>query len=358
MSRDARFWRNVTIISLAHVAVFVGLVWLNSEPKRAKASDVVWMNAAAGDAGNASSAAAAPATKVNPVEEPSATPPRREPTPPPTPDDEEEAPVLTAAKSEIQLPVHTPKPTPSATPKPTPTPTAKPTPSPTPKSTPTPTPKATPTPSAKSTPSPTPKPSPKATPKPTPKPTPKKTLVAKASPKPSVKPTATPAEKETPDDEEKPAPDAEKKAAAKVAVAKNEGSADDGGSEKPTKKATAAQGGKGSGASGGGGKAAGAGGASEFGWYGSMLHDRFYSAWVQPTTIVASGAKWSALVKLRIEKDGRVSHFDIVKPSGNVVVDESIAAVAKQVTQVDPLPAGLGGGYYEVNINFELNSEQ
>jgi TonB family protein len=89
-----------------------------------------------------------------------------------------------------------------------------------------------------------------------------------------------------------------------------------------------------------------------------MLHDRFYSEWIQPTTSVAVGAKMSALVRIRIEKDGRVSKFEIVRPSGNVVVDESVAAVAKRVTQVDPLPKGLGSGaYYEVNINFELNPE-
>jgi TonB family protein len=95
--------------------------------------------------------------------------------------------------------------------------------------------------------------------------------------------------------------------------------------------------------------------SSEFSSYGKMLHDRFYSSWIQPTTSVAVGAKMSALVRIRIEKDGRVSSFSLVRPSGNVVVDESVAAVAKRVTQVDPLPKGLGGAYYEVNINFELN---
>ena len=90
-----------------------------------------------------------------------------------------------------------------------------------------------------------------------------------------------------------------------------------------------------------------------------MLHDRFYSEWIQPTTSVAVGAKMSALVRIRIERDGRISKFTLVTPSGNVVVDESVAAVAKRVTQVDPLPKGLAGGaYYEVNINFELNAEQ
>ena len=89
-----------------------------------------------------------------------------------------------------------------------------------------------------------------------------------------------------------------------------------------------------------------------------MLHDRFYSAWIQPTTNVPSGAKISTLVKVRIEKDGRVSKFEIIKPSENVAVNESVAAIAKQVSQVDPPPTGLiKGDHYDVKINFELNTE-
>lgn len=108
-----------------------------------------------------------------------------------------------------------------------------------------------------------------------------------------------------------------------------------------------------------GGGAGGGSSASEFGWYGNMLHDRFYSAWIQPTTNVASGTKISTLVKVRIEKDGRVSSFEIIKPSENLVVNESVAAIAKRVTQVDPPPAGLGNGdHYDVKINFELNTDQ
>jgi outer membrane biosynthesis protein TonB len=98
--------------------------------------------------------------------------------------------------------------------------------------------------------------------------------------------------------------------------------------------------------------------ASEFGWYGNMLHDRFYSAWIQPTTSVPLGAKFSTLVKLRIEKDGRVSKFEVIKPSDNVVVNESVAAIAKRVTEVDAPPTALlNGGHYDVKINFELNTK-
>ena len=89
-----------------------------------------------------------------------------------------------------------------------------------------------------------------------------------------------------------------------------------------------------------------------------MLHDRFYRAWNQPQTVVASGVKLSAVARIRIEKDGRISNFKLVKPSGNVLVDESVQSAGKKVTQVDALPAGMGnGGHYDVNINFALNSE-
>ena len=102
----------------------------------------------------------------------------------------------------------------------------------------------------------------------------------------------------------------------------------------------------------------GTGRSSAFSSYASMLHDRFYSQWIQPTSLIPPGSRMSTLVKLRIEKDGRVSAFTIIRWSGNVVVDESVAAVAKRVTRVDPLPAGLGSGFYEVNINFELKAAE
>jgi TonB family protein len=178
-----------------------------------------------------------------------------------------------------------------------------------------------------STPTATPMPKPTATPKPKRTPAPK----PKPTPKPSAKMKPTPAKSD------------QKKVAEAVL----------------TKKAPASHTSSGKGDSTGpSGHAGGGSGGSEFGWYGNMLHDRFYSAWIQPTTNVSSGARISTLVRIRIEKDGSVSNFEIIKPSENVVVNESVAAIAKRVTQVDPPPAGLGNGdHYDVKINFELNSK-
>src|SRR5262245_11166903 len=213
----------------------------------------------------------------------------------------EEKPAVTTAKSEIELPTATPKPTATATPaKPSPTPASK----------------------------------EKTTPKPIPKPTPRKTLVAKASPKPAAKHTPSPAKANS---------KSEKKE--KIVLAKKDSAPQSGSGQ--------------SGSPGKAGKAGGGSSASEFGWYGNMLHDRFYSAWIQPTTKVPSGTKISTLVNVRIEKDGHVSKFEIAKPSGNATVNESVAAVAKQVSQVDPPPTGLiKGDHYDVKINFELNTEE
>jgi TonB family protein len=307
MPRDARFWRNASIIGLAHIAILLGLIRWSREAKKTNPSDIVWMESGAGDAGEVAVSAKASPNESERIPAPTVEPSKVE--------EAEEQPSVAPVKSDIQLPARTPTPAPVVT--------------------------ATPTPKPSVAPRPTPKPTPSATPKPKPKATPKKPIVAKATPK----PTAKPKEKDDGDQAEE-AEAKKKKEIAQAALAKKKAAAAEG-----DKKTTAALG---SGKTG----SAGAGGVSEFGWYGNMLHDRFYSEWVQPTTVVASGAKLSALVKLRIEKDGRVSDFTVIKPSGNVVVDESVAAVAKRVTQVDPLPVGLGGQYYEVKINFELNSEQ
>jgi len=331
MPTNARFWRNVTLIGLAHVVLIVGLIRLSRETKSSSAQSIVWMNGGAGDGAGVQ-------TKREPTPKTvraTAPQPERTPEPPRKEEAEEERPVLMSTKSEIQLPAATPKQSPRSTATAS---SAR-------------TPKASPTPKV------TPKPTPKTKSKPTPKPSPKKMILAKASPKPSPKIKPTP--EATDESDAQSEAEAEKKRIAKAVLAKNEAGENDS-SEKSVKKATAVQGAGGKGTSrGGGGHAGGVGGESQFGWYGSMLHDRFYSEWVQPTSLASTGAKNSVLVKIRIEKDGRVSNFEVIKPSGNPTIDESVAAIAKRVAQVDPLPAGLGSGdHYDVKINFELNSEQ
>jgi periplasmic protein TonB len=269
----ARFWRNVTLVALAHVAALFALLRWAGETKAASAPQITWLS------GGAESAAEEEESQPEPVTNAS------------TP--ESMSPPL-AAKSEIVLP--------SATPTPTPVPSV--------------------------TPRPTPK---KLSAKPTSMPTPRK----KAPPKASATPVRKKAEGTV-----KKKPEGSKRNSAKEAAPGN------------AKTSTA---GSGDGANGTG---SGNSDAATVNYYGNMLHDRFYRAWQQPQTVVASGVKLSAVARIRIEKDGRVSNFKVVKPSGNVLVDESVQAAGKKVTQVDALPAGMGsGGHYDVNISFALNSQ-
>jgi TonB family protein len=290
MSKNPRFWRNVTLIALAHVVLIAGLIrWSLAARNAPDAESLVWLSGAEDLASEKSESSASSPPKISP--------PSIESEPLKPDQTEKERPSLTETKSEIVLP----KPTPRETPVP----------------------KAT------------------AKPEATPKSTPKKIVVAKATKSSAYPKSSLP--KSTGDQTDA---SNEKKKSAKIVSAKTKSPSD--GAAGKTGSA-----GKGDGHAGGGAS------PSEFGWYGNMLHDRFYSAWIQPTTTVASGAKISTLVKVRIEKDGRVSKFDIIKPSENVVVNESVAAIAKRVAEVDPPPAGLGNGnHYDVKINFELNTNQ
>jgi TonB family protein len=333
MRKNARFWRNVTLIGLAHVVLIIGLVHWSRQTRHSGASSIVWMGGGPGDGAVAPAETAAPKlaqASVPPVEA-TPGPPVKEEEAKREEEKEEDRPILTAARSEIQLPTRKPSPEPTATPRPTPNPKAK------------------------STPKPKVKPKPKATPKSKPKKkkkSPPKKLLAKATPKPS--PKAKRIAKKTKESEEEADADAEKKRIAKATLEKTDSTGEQ------IKKAVAAHPGSGKGTSSGAGGHAGGGSIeSQFGWYGSMLHDRLYSDWVQPIAVASSGEKFSVLAKLRIEKDGRISSFEIVKPSGNEIVDESVSEVAKRVTHVDPLPDGLGNGdHYDVKINFELSSDQ
>src|SRR5438093_1536614 len=289
MPKDGRFWRNIVLIALAHIALIAGLIRWSLAARASNPDSIVWLGAA----GEPETEASPPAERVTPLVSPK-----------PQNDDktEEEKPMVTTAKSEIELPSPTPKPTATATPRPKPTATAA--------------------------------PKPKATPKPIPKPTPKKILLAKASSKPSPK------EKSNSTKSDEKSVKNEKSPTAKTASASQNGSGKTG----PTGK---------------GGSEGGGSSASEFAWYGNMLHDRFYSAWIQPTTSVPSGSKISTMAKVGIETDGRVRKSEILKASANLVVNESVATIAKRVTEVDAPPTGLiKGDHYDVKITFELNNEQ
>jgi TonB family protein len=125
-------------------------------------------------------------------------------------------------------------------------------------------------------------------------------------------------------------------------------------SSQGTAKAGASAGGGGTAAS-GTGKGGAAGTASEFGWYHELIHDRFFSQWEQPTSIFEQDKSFVCTVKIQIKRDGAIASAEIIRSSGNPLMDQSVLDALNRVTRIDALPSGLGTGEtYSVNINFEL----
>lgn len=309
MEETSKFRRNLLIVAGVHV-VAIAIFFLAGFIHRKASTDVMWI-----DGGGVTNAGQPDTATEEAPDEDSATPAPEEPNEKLLAQQEAQPP------SEIVLPTATPAATVEATPTPT----------------------ATPRPTVTPTPAPTPKATPKITPKPTPKSTPKKSV----TPKPKKKPSATPRPAAASTAKPKPsatAGDSDADSEAKLAFKKAAGVAGDEGSAP----------GSGGGKRGGAGKAGGSNTASDTGWYLAMIKDRFTSRWEQPKSIVTSDQKFVATVKIRIEKDGRISNVALAKPSGNVVMDESVMTAARSVTQVDPLPAAINDDFYVVPVNFEL----
>ena len=103
MPRPSRFWRNVTLIGLIHIAILAGLMRWSSHAKKPAASEILWMDAGAAVA----SLAVASPPEATPAESPPAES-MREPMPS-VPAFQDAADPLMEAESEIQPPRPTPK---------------------------------------------------------------------------------------------------------------------------------------------------------------------------------------------------------------------------------------------------------
>jgi TonB family protein len=294
------FRQTAAFVVGAHALVLIFFALLSKFQRKPQVEQIQWLDGGIMGGGEAGSVSAPPPEPESPQPPPPPPEPEPElPKPPPEP------------TSDLAVPKATPPPAtpPPATPKP-----------------------ATPKPS---TPKPsTPKPKP-TTPKPTPKATPKKS----ASPKPASSP--------------KPSPKASPGAATaspKPVPKEGEGQGESGAAEKAGSGKGASVGeGKGKGTAGTG---PGAGKPSDFGWYFSSLRDHYYAVWAPPS--VPDAGSLVVTLKIRVKRDGTVLGHELVKSSGNSLMDGSVLAAAEQVPKIDPLPPGLGKeDIVEIPINFK-----
>jgi TonB family protein len=185
---------------------------------------------------------------------------------------------------------------------------------------------------------------------PSPKSSPKKS--ASASPKPSSKHSASPSASATP----KPAkPDEGDTGSDNPSKSDQTGEGKVVNSGTPGPKGNAGtRPGEGGGDRGGKGAKNGAEEAAKVNWYLNMLHDRFYSGWVEPASLLQNGESLVTTIKIRIEKDGHISNVTLEKSSGNPIMDESVMMAAKRIQHVDPLPESIKDSFYDVPIDIEL----
>jgi TonB family protein len=363
MSRkEPRFSRAFLLVAAIHLLLIGGLIWWFVKPVKKPSGQLTWMETGS----FAQPEENTPVIPSKSADDQEITEPLKASKPRPTPKKEARPAGTPDVPSEIPLrtptPTPTPEPTPTATPKPTatPTPTPKPTPQPTP--TPEPKPAATPTPEEKPSPTPTPKPKPKPSAKPSPKPAPQAT--PHASPKPASKPKPKAGEdqekpKKSDSGEKKPGSKSAQKTSAKTGekkastAAKSSTGKGVGNGDSSAKAAFLASKGGGTGAGGTGGNGADSGTVDA---YHTLIHDRFYSQWEQPTSIPSEHKhEFAAVLRITIQRDGTIGAFSLAKPSGNPVMDESVLEAAKKVIKIAPVPEGMGSAAgYTISINFEV----
>lgn len=93
-------------------------------------------------------------------------------------------------------------------------------------------------------------------------------------------------------------------------------------------------------------------GTAEFDWYMALVRQTMYDAWAQPSELAGRGLM--TVVSIRVSRDGAVSGREMVKSSGNSVMDESVMRAVRSVSRLKSLPAQYAGPYKDITIEFEL----
>jgi protein TonB len=277
---EADFRRNFMVVLAAHFLLVV-VTWFAAKVffNTPAPEPITWL-----DGGGELGSAAAPEA-VEPIPDPPAPEPPAPPPPPPP-----EPVIVPETPSEIPI-------------------VARPTPTPTPR----PKPKPTPAPVAKKTPTPAPKKIAEKTPTPKTKPAQHVATAKLATPRPGAK-------------------------VAKPKITDSKAGATGSGTAKTT-----ARTGSGDAANAGtkGGPGAPGGTDALLLGYFKKIEARFHEEWQQPLTVVRSGRDVEAYVRLRALPDGTVESLKLVKPTGNLEVDQSIEGALLRVTKVERPPAAL-----------------
>jgi TonB family protein len=90
----------------------------------------------------------------------------------------------------------------------------------------------------------------------------------------------------------------------------------------------------------------------EAGYY-NHVHEMMYRVWNQPMSLSAN-AGMSAEVLIRVQRDGTIVSREMVRSSGNTLMDESVMKAVQSVTKLKALPTQFSGSTKDIRILFEL----
>jgi len=104
----------------------------------------------------------------------------------------------------------------------------------------------------------------------------------------------------------------------------------------------------------GSGTGSGGGGVPHpYALYLNQVRTAMYEAWQQPSSLIGKKGLVTT-VEIRVQRDGQITGKKVVTPSGNTQMDESVLRALEAVTRLPELPAGFGGLYKDIIVDFEL----
>lgn len=104
----------------------------------------------------------------------------------------------------------------------------------------------------------------------------------------------------------------------------------------------------------GSGLGSGGGGATHpYAYYFGLVRAAMYEAWQQPSSLIGKKGLVT-VVQIRVQRDGQITRKQIVNPSGNAQMDESVSHALAEIERLPALPPGFGGFYQDITIDFEL----
>lgn len=92
---------------------------------------------------------------------------------------------------------------------------------------------------------------------------------------------------------------------------------------------------------------------SPFALYYNQVRTVMYETWQQPSSLIGKKGLVTT-VEIRVQRDGQITAKKIATPSGNTQMDDSVTRALEAVTKLPELPAGMGGFYKDIIIDFEL----